>query len=91
MEKVARYLNGLRQGIQDEVTMMTPDSMHKCFQMALRKKYKVRRRTESYQRGRGNNIGFRGRGNFGRGQSLRNGDEFQPTDNSGGNQSKGYF
>ena len=65
VERVARYLNGLRQGIQDEISMMALDSMHKCFQLALRVEDKARRKNGSYQRGRGNNRGFRG--NFGRG------------------------
>ena len=66
VERVERYLNGLRQGIQDEINMMALDSMHKCFQLALREEEKERRRHDSQQRVRGN-IGFRGRGNFGRG------------------------
>lgn len=55
VEKVARHLNGLRKGIQDEITMFAPNSMHKCFQMALRVEDKDRRRNESYQRVKGNN------------------------------------
>ena len=38
--------------------MMAPDSMHKCFQLALRLEEKDRRRHDSQQRGRGNR-GFR--------------------------------
>lgn len=86
MEKVERYLNGLRQGIQDEITMLAPDSMHKCFQMALRVEDKARRRNESYQRGKGNNNrGFRGRSNFVRRQGHSKLDEGQSTESSGGN------
>ena len=76
LEKVARYLNGLRQRIQDEITMLSLDNMHKHFQMALREEDKARRRNESYQRGRcNNNKGFRGRHNYGREQGPNKANE----------------
>lgn len=31
VDKVARYLNGLRQNIQDEINMIAPNIVHKCF------------------------------------------------------------
>lgn len=44
VEKVARYLNGLRQNILDEINMIAPDRVHKCFQLALRAEDKIKRK-----------------------------------------------
>ena len=72
--------------------MLAPNSMHKCFQMALRVENKARRRNASYQRGKGNNNrGFRGRGNFGRGQGPNMLDEGQLVESNGGNKYRGSF
>jgi hypothetical protein len=30
-EKLARYLSGLRTNIQDEITIMAPDIVNRCF------------------------------------------------------------
>ncbi|XP_057818140.2 uncharacterized protein LOC131031119 [Cryptomeria japonica] len=65
-EKLARYINGLRQNIQDEISVLAPDIVHKCFQLALRIEDKIRRRGEQNQKSRGGKK-FRGRGSFGRG------------------------
>ena len=80
VERVARYINGLRQWIQDEIIMMAPDTMDTCFSLALRVEEKARRRHDSQQRGRGNR-GFRGRGNLGRGQGPNRLEETQAIDN----------
>lgn len=59
---MARYLNGLRYNIQDEISLMTPKTVEACFQMAIREKEKVEMRQEKTARGRGNTS--RGRGTF---------------------------
>lgn len=66
VDKLARYMNGLRQNIQDEITILTLDPIHKCFQLALREEEKIKRRSEKNQKHRGGK-NFRGRGNIGRG------------------------
>ncbi|XP_059067896.1 uncharacterized protein LOC131858615 [Cryptomeria japonica] len=63
-QKLARYLNGLKFSIQDELSLFNPETVHKCFQMALRIEEKQKRRHDaSSSRGRGNQ-NFRGRGRF---------------------------
>jgi hypothetical protein len=50
-EKVARYLNGLRYDIQDELSMVTIRTVEDAYQMALRAEEKLSRKQG--QRGRG--------------------------------------
>jgi hypothetical protein len=50
-EKVARYLNGLRYDIQDELSMVTIKMVEEAYQMALKAKEKLSRKKG--QRGRG--------------------------------------
>ena len=38
VEKVARYLNGLRYDIQDELSMVNPTGIEEAYQYALREK-----------------------------------------------------
>ncbi|XP_059067510.1 uncharacterized protein LOC131858325 [Cryptomeria japonica] len=60
-QKLARYINGLKYSIQDELTLVSVESVHKCFQLALKIEEKQKRRGEQ-SKGRGNS--FRGRGRF---------------------------
>ncbi|XP_059068990.1 uncharacterized protein LOC131859364 [Cryptomeria japonica] len=46
VEKIARYVNGLRHSIQDELSLTTPRSAEECFQLATRAKEKIKRRQE---------------------------------------------
>ncbi|XP_059076362.1 uncharacterized protein LOC131875738 [Cryptomeria japonica] len=70
-EKVAKYLNGLKFNIQDEISSMTPKIVDECFQMDLRVEDKLKRKGEQYGMGRGGK-NSRGKGNFGgRGQSQK--------------------
>jgi len=62
--KVARYLNGLRFKIQDEISLLTLETVEKCFQVALRAKEKLKRKGEQQSRGRG-------------GRNFRGGDSFE--------------
>jgi hypothetical protein len=50
-EKVARYLNGLRYDIQDELSMVTVRTVEEAYQMALKAEEKLSRKQG--QRGRG--------------------------------------
>jgi hypothetical protein len=50
-EKVARYLNGLRYDIQDELSMLTIRTVEDAYQMALKAEEKLNRKQG--QRGRG--------------------------------------
>ena len=50
-EKVARYLNGLRYDIQDELSMVTIRTVEDAYHMALKDKEKLSRKQG--QRGRG--------------------------------------
>jgi uncharacterized protein YjbK len=43
-EKVARYLNGLRYEIQDELSMVTIRTVEDAYQMALKAEEKLRRK-----------------------------------------------
>ena len=65
-EKVARYMNGLRMDIQDEISMLTPKTVEEAYQIALKAKEKLMRKQSA--KGRGT---FRGRGSQGgRGRST---------------------
>jgi uncharacterized protein YjbK len=50
-EKVARYMNGLRYDIQDEMSMVTIRTMEDAYQMALKDEEKLSRKQG--QRGQG--------------------------------------
>jgi hypothetical protein len=52
-EKVARYMNGLRYDIQDEMSMMIIQTVEDAYQMALKAEEKLSRKQG--QRGRGRN------------------------------------
>ena len=58
----ASYISGLRYNIQDELTLVTIESIHKCYQLALKIEEKQERKGEQSSIGRGNS--FRGRGRF---------------------------
>jgi uncharacterized protein YjbK len=42
-EKIARYINGLRYEIQDEISMMTMRTVEDVYQIALKEKEKLAR------------------------------------------------
>ena len=43
LERVARYLNGLRMSILEEISLLALDTLGKCFQLALKVKEKLKR------------------------------------------------
>ena len=51
-KRVARYLNGLRMNIQEEISLLAPDTLGKCFQLALKVEEKLKRKSEQQQGGR---------------------------------------
>ena len=67
-QKLARYVNGLKYSIQDELTLITLGLVYQCFNMDLKIEEKHKRKGDTRNRGRGNsNKGrgrFHGRGSF---------------------------
>ena len=55
-EKVARYVNGLRMDIQDEISILSPKMVEKAYQVVLKVEEKLMRK--HCARGRGT---FRGK------------------------------
>lgn len=51
-EKTARYVNGLRMEIQDEISMISPRTMEEAYQCALRAEENLLRK-QDFNRGRG--------------------------------------
>eukprot|EP00253_Pinus_taeda_P027252 PITA_27252 len=65
-EKVARYMNGLKMDMQDEISLLSPKTVEEAYQIALKAEEKLMRKQSA--RGRGT---FRGRGSQGgRGRST---------------------
>jgi len=70
VDKVARYLNGLKYSLQDELSLASPRTLEECYQLAMKVEEKLKMRKEKKSRGKGKN--FRARGIFSsRGQSQR--------------------
>ena len=71
-QKLARYLNGLKYSIKDEVVLFNPKSVHQCYQMTLKIEEKIKRKNDSHGRGKGGNNRsggrFGGRGSLNRSQ-----------------------
>ncbi|XP_057835307.2 uncharacterized protein LOC131045734 [Cryptomeria japonica] len=63
-EKLARYMNGLKMSIQEELSLHCPTTVSKCYQMALKVEEKWKRKQET-NKGKNNDSGknYRGRGN----------------------------
>ena len=66
-EKIARYINGLRFGIQDEIIFVNLESVEEAYQYALKAEEILTKKHEQGQRGRG------GRFQRGRGRSYGEG------------------
>lgn len=60
MEKVARYLNGLRNSLQDEVSLGSPWSLEEPYQFGIKDKEKLMRKKNKHLKCRGR--GYRGIG-----------------------------
>ena len=79
VEKDARYVNGLRMDIQEEISMISPRTMKEVYQCAIRVEEKITRKP-SFNRGHGSAKGrgkATGRGIFGpqRGESSNSNQE----------------
>ena len=61
VEKIARYINGLRFLIQDEISFVKLESVEEAYQYALKVEEILRKKHEQRQRGRGGRF-QRGRG-----------------------------
>ena len=65
-EKIARYMNGLRMEIQDEISMLSHKIVEETYQMALKAEEKLIRKKSARSRGT-----FQGKGSQGgRGSST---------------------
>jgi len=62
VQKVARYISGLRFNMQDELVLTNPRSVEDYYQMVVRVEEKLKRRQDKSARGKGNTS--RGRGSF---------------------------
>ena len=51
--KVERYLNGLRMNIQEELQLLSPNTVAKCYQLALKVEKKIKRGKENKNLSRG--------------------------------------
>ena len=61
VEKIARYINGLRSRIQDEISFVKLESVEEAYQFSLKAKEILTKKHEHRQRGRGGRF-HRGRG-----------------------------
>ena len=52
VEKIARYINGLRSRIQDEISFLKLESVEEAYQYALKAKEILVKKHEQRQRGR---------------------------------------
>lgn len=90
-ERVARYLNGLKYSIQDEISILSPDTVRKCYQIALREDKKIKRKSNQSVRGRGIGNNFKGKGKFGgRGQPYKGQGESSSSEQGGSNFRGGF-
>ncbi|XP_059064560.1 uncharacterized protein LOC131856697 [Cryptomeria japonica] len=93
-EKVARYLNGFRYNMQDEIGLSIPKTLGECFQLATRVEEKVKRKQERHGgSGRGNENRVRGSRPNSEGQGQDKNDKSNDTfyDHRGGYRSGGRF
>lgn len=63
-ERVARYMNGLRMDIQDEISLLSPKTVEEAYQIALKAEEKLMRKQSA--RGRGTFRGKESQGGSGR-------------------------
>ena len=53
VEKIPRYINGLRYGIQDEISFLKLESVEEAYQYALKAKEILTKNHDQRKRGRG--------------------------------------
>ena len=76
--KVIRYIGGLRENIQEEISLWAMTTMQKCFQLALKVEEKNKRRQESNSKNRGRGRGFHRGGYKGKDNESRTQEESKP-------------
>ena len=100
VEKIARYINGLRSGIQDEISFVKLESVEEAYQYALKaeeiltKKHEQRKigRGGRFQRGKGRSYSEGGRSDNSvqdKGKSEWKSDDKGKTEWKGGNSYRG--
>ena len=90
-QKLTRYLQGLKYSIQDELALFNPNSVHACFQMALRIEEKLKRKSDSQNKNKGGRSS-RGRESFeGRGSFKRNEESSGKESHEGESSNRGSF
>eukprot|EP00253_Pinus_taeda_P027613 PITA_27613 len=57
VEKVARYINGLRYDIQDEISLLSPNTIEDAYQAALKAEEKMLRKQNQKNRGKSSTRG----------------------------------
>eukprot|EP00253_Pinus_taeda_P016200 PITA_16200 len=70
-ERVARYMNGLRMDIQDEISLLSPKTVEEAYQIALKAEEKLMRKQSA--KGRGNFKGKESQGGSGRSTTPKEG------------------
>eukprot|EP00253_Pinus_taeda_P018619 PITA_18619 len=79
-ERTARYVNGLRMDILDEISILSPNNTEEAYQSAIKAEEKINQR-QNARRGRGST---RGRGeSYGRGRTANNNKEASSSRTSG--------
>ena len=58
--KVARYLNGLKWNIQEEMALLSPKTVHQCYQLAIKIEERNKRKHDHSSKGRGKGRDQRG-------------------------------
>eukprot|EP00253_Pinus_taeda_P013033 PITA_13033 len=80
VERTARYVNGLRMDILDEISILSPNNTEEAYQSAIKVEEKITRR-QNARRGRGS---ARGKGqSYGRGRTASNSEEASSSNTSG--------
>ena len=92
--KVARYLNGFKWNIQEEMVLLSPKTVHQCYQLALKIEERSKRKQDQSSKGRdkgrdqrdqrGQCGGYQGRGN-----DQRNQGESKLTEHGGETSTRG--
>ena len=89
-KNLARYLNGLKYSIKDELVLFNPKTIHQCYQMALKIEEKLKKKNYSHGRGKGGNnrggerFGDKGSSNRSQGEPSSNQEKLDGEENPRG-------
>ena len=89
--KVARYLNGLKWNIQEEMVLLSPKIVHQCYQLELKIEERSKRKQDQTSKGKGKGRDQRGQhgGYQGRGNDQRNQGESKLIEHGGETSTRG--